>query len=203
MYEVSKDVYLFRGVLSLEEQKLLIDFYQANKEDFYRPQLASGSYMSLTMNCLGNHWDAKDYRYHKTRTDVDDKPVKPVPKEFINLAKTFSLAAFPYHNPDWDICIVNHYRSKIAKLGMHQDNSETTRAIESGHPIVSFSVGARCEFSIGPTRYGAKTISLAGGDVLVFGGSARLHYHGVKTVHHLEKHGTLSEGRLNFTLRKL
>lgn len=93
--------------------------------------------------------------------------------------------------------ICNHYQ-KGNRLGRHVDNSESSRALELGHPVASISLGASAIFEIGGPR---KTdpvdkVRLSHGDVLFFGGSARLAFHGITRVE------DDYYSRINFTLRK-
>jgi alkylated DNA repair protein (DNA oxidative demethylase) len=101
--------------------------------------------------------------------------------------------------------IANHYEAGKHKLGMHADNSESKAALDMEHPVVSISVGASCIFKIGDPVH---NILLHSGDILIFGGPARLDKHGVAKVydegwslyHTIGKN--LDYGRLNLTLRK-
>lgn len=197
MIEVVDGVFHFpKALIDLEETDLRA-IADAHKHEFYVPKIKSGHYMNLQMASFGKHWNAIDYKYYDTRNDIDDKPVNPVPGRLANMARQFSLEAFPYHNPSWDICLMNRYEPG-STLGMHQDNSESVGALEIGHPVVSFSIGSSCIFRIGgKVRAGIyHDIQLGSGDVVVFGGKARLNYHGIVKVNG-------PEPRINFTLRKM
>jgi alkylated DNA repair protein (DNA oxidative demethylase) len=204
MKKIKPGVFLFEGALPLHDRKELARWYEEQKDLFYTPILKSGHKMNLTMCQFGMHWNAKDYKYYSYRSDVDDKPVTLVPGHIKDMVKNFCLEAFPYHNPDWDIMIANHYKVSN-KLGMHADNSESSAALEIGHPVVSISIGASCIFKIGDPVH---NVLLHNGDVLVFGGPARLDKHGVAKVYDegwklYETIGApLDYGRLNITLRK-
>ena len=206
MYEVLPDVFLFRNVISISDQIALFDFYNYHKDNFYIPKLRTGKQMSVMMNCFGRHWNAKTYRYSPSRDDVDGKPVSSYPEGFDHIFKPLSIAAFPKYDPSWDICICNHYTIGISKLGTHQDNSESSSTMTSGHPVVSLSIGASCVFTLGKTGQDKK-ILLNGGDVILFGGQNRMIYHGVAKV--MDNDYPMREifhnniGRLNFTFRKM
>ncbi|HVI40122.1 MAG TPA: alpha-ketoglutarate-dependent dioxygenase AlkB [Anaerovoracaceae bacterium] len=196
------------GALSLLQQKRLIRLFKNHQEDLYIPKVKSGSYMNLQMGSFGWHWNAIDYKYYKTRNDVDDRPVADMLPEIVDTAKPFSLAKFPYHNPDWDICLFNYY-SPGSTLGMHRDNSESDTALSIGHPVVSFSVGASCIFRVGGLSRSSEyqDIRLSSGDVFIFGGESRLRFHGITKIFGYEDRVPFSKslncGRINFTLRKL
>ena len=81
--------------------------------------------------------------------------------------------------PDFvpDACLVNRY-SPGSRLTAHRDADEQDYA----QPIVSVSLGLPASFAFyGLTRGGkGRTVALADGDVLVWGGPARLVYHAVR-----------------------
>lgn len=191
--EVLDDVFIFTNGLTIQDKKHLNKILVQHEDQFYVPKFRGRYPMNLKIACLGKHWSATDNKYHDHRLDYDKKPVKPIPVELIDIAAKFSLAAFPYHLPSWDICIINEY-AKGSTLGIHADISESEDALKIGHPVVSFSLGASCEFVLGKKRAAEESIKLNNGDVLVFGGGARRIFHGVKEV----------EGgkRINLTLRK-
>src|SRR5438128_4325050 len=78
-----------------------------------------------------------------------------------------------------DACLINRYEPG-ARLSLHQDKDEQ----DFGAPIVSVSLGLPAVFVFGgmhrrdPTR----RVHLTHGDVVVWGGPARLRYHGVLTL---------------------
>ncbi|MCF6193910.1 MAG: alpha-ketoglutarate-dependent dioxygenase AlkB, partial [Kangiellaceae bacterium] len=78
-----------------------------------------------------------------------------------------------------DACLINQY-AVGRKLGSHQDKNEKDFA----QPIVSISIGLPAVFQIfGETRSEVKAeYTLQDGDVMVWGNSARLVYHGIKTI---------------------
>ena len=206
--EIFPGTWHFPNALSLLQQKKLIRFFKSMKDDLYIPKIKSGNYMNLQMGSLGWHWNAIDYKYYKTRNDVDDLPVKDIEPFLIELAKPYSLEVFPYHYPDWDICLFNYY-SPGSTLGMHRDNSESDAALSIGHPVVSFSVGASCIFRVGGLSRSAEyqDVRLKSGDVFIFGGESRLRFHGITKIFGFEGRVPFSKslhcGRINFTLRKL
>jgi len=74
-------------------------------------------------------------------------------------------------------------------------------------PVVSLSIGASCLFRFGNTSGRSRPwtdVQLESGDLFVFGGPARLAYHGVpKTIAGTGDPDTgLPSGRLNITLRE-
>lgn len=204
-FEIVPDAWHYPEALNIQEQEALVQLFLNEREKFYIPKLRSGHNMKLEMMCYGKHWNAKDYRYYAERSDIDNEPVSPLPNILINLAGKFNQLCFPEHEPTWDICIINHYKKK-SSLGLHRDDSERQETLNSGHPVISFSVGSECVFALGGTqRYDpVQNILLKSGDVFVFGNSSRLRYHGVTKIncHDSPFSKFLDSGRLNFTLRK-
>ncbi len=86
-------------------------------------------------------------------------------------------------------------------MGMHQDRDEQ----DFDAPVVSVSLGDSAVFRIGGATRGGPTqgVTLQSGDVLTFGGPARLAFHGVTKV--LPGSSTLlpQGGRINLTLRRV
>ena len=79
-----------------------------------------------------------------------------------------------------DICIVNWYGA-ASRMGLHQDKDESPASLERGAPVVSISIGDTAKFLFGGVkrRDPVETLLLQSGDAFVFGGPARLRYHGV------------------------
>ena len=78
-----------------------------------------------------------------------------------------------------DACLVNRY-AEGARLTAHRDADEQNFA----QPIVSVSLGLPASFAFyGLTRGGkGRSVALADGDVLVWGGPSRLVYHAVRPI---------------------
>jgi len=168
----------------------------------YVPIVRGGGRMRVRMLCLGRHWNGKTYRYEATRSDFDNLPAPPLPDEFRSLAG--ELARSAGMAIDADICILNYYDAD-GRMGLHQDKDEGERAIAAGVPVVSVSIGDTARFLIGGTRRRepVETILLESGDAFVFGGPARLCYHGVSRILPGTAPTELSvAGRFNLTFRQ-
>jgi len=90
-------------------------------------------------------------------------------------------------------------------MGLHQDKDESERAIAAGLPVVSVSIGDTARFMFGGLRRKDPVESrmLESGDAFVFGGPARLRYHGVSRVIPATAPPELAfAGRLNLTFRQ-
>ena len=84
---------------------------------------------------------------------------------------------------DADLCILNYYDAD-GRMGLHQDKDETDRSIAAGLPVVSISLGDTARFLFGGTkrRDPVDAMRLESGDAFVFGGAARLRFHGVSRI---------------------
>ena len=84
---------------------------------------------------------------------------------------------------DADLCILNFYDAD-GRMGMHQDKDEAERSIAAGIPVVSISIGDTARFLFGglKRKEPVEAIPLESGDAFVFGGPARLRYHGVSRI---------------------
>jgi DNA oxidative demethylase len=168
----------------------------------YVPIVRGGGTMRVRMLCLGRHWNGRTYRYETTRSDFDHLPVPPLPDEFRTLAR--DLAASVGMSIEPDICILNLYDAD-GRLGLHQDKDEREASIAMGVPVVSVSLGDTARFLFGGTRRKdpVAPILLESGDVFVFGGPARLRYHGVSRILPGTAPPVLElTGRLNLTFRQ-
>ena len=106
-------------------------------------------------------------------------------------------AGFPKFRPD--ACHINQYEAGI-KLGLHQDRHEC----DMTQPIVSVSFGLECVFLFGGLQRMDKPrhILLEHGDVFVWGGPARMCFHGVQPLKP-GSHPLTGPYRINLTFRKI
>jgi len=187
-----------------DRQRALVDECRAlldGATPAYVPVVRGGGKMHVRMLCLGRHWNGVTYRYEPTRSDFDHLPAPPLPETFRRAAAEIAQAAGM--SLDADICILNHYDA-VGRMGLHQDKDESPESIAAGFPVVSISLGDTATFLFGGARRRdpVQTIPLESGDAFVFGGPARLRYHGVSRItpgsapHELEL-----SGRFNLTLR--
>jgi len=194
-----------QAYLPIESQKQLVARcleLGAADAGFYTPIVRGGHPMSVRMLCLGRHWNALTYRYEDTRADIDLRPVPGLPEELATLAGRLAEDAGFAMNPD--ICIVNWY-SAGSRMGTHQDKDESPESIAAGAPVVSVSLGDTARFLFGGLRRKdpVQPIFLESGDGFVFGGPARLRYHGVSRIlTNTGPQGLGVQGRLNLTFRQ-
>jgi alkylated DNA repair protein (DNA oxidative demethylase) len=202
---IAPGAFLLAGWLGLEEQRALASQCQtlvAGQAGMYRPTVRGGGKMRLDMLCLGRHWNALTYRYEPTRADFDGLAAPPLPDEFRALAVRAAAAAGFSIAPD--VCIVNYYAAD-GRLGLHQDKDERAETLAAGVPVVSVSLGDTARFQWGGLRRRdpIETFPLESGDVFVFGGPARLRYHGVTRILPGTAPPALDmSGRFNLTFRQ-
>ncbi|MFE3852254.1 alpha-ketoglutarate-dependent dioxygenase AlkB family protein [Streptomyces griseorubiginosus] len=156
-----------------------------------------GGTMTARQVCLGRHW--YPYGYARTVVDGDGAPVKPFPHWLGELGRGAVRDALDLDVSGYDIALINFYDGD-ARMGMHRDSDEKADA-----PVVSLSLGDTCVFRFGNTETRTRPytdVELRSGDLFVFGGPARLAYHGVPRVHPGTAPPELGlTGRLNITLR--
>jgi DNA oxidative demethylase len=191
--------------LPLHQQRALVDQCRAIMDGpagGYVPTVRGGGKMHVRMMCLGRHWNALTYKYESSRTDHDDAPVAPVPEEWVRLVSRIAADAGFSFAPD--LCIMNWYDAE-GRMGLHQDKDEGRASIEAGLPVVSMSLGDTARFLFGGVkrRDPIQPLLLESGDAFVFGGAARLRYHGVSRIIPGTAPRELGiEGRFNLTFRR-
>nr|WP_315464178.1 DNA oxidative demethylase AlkB [uncultured Rhodoferax sp.] len=159
----------------------------------------NGLRMSVAMsNCGALGWisDAAGYRYQST-DPLTRSPWPPMPADFLALAiAAAEQAGYPSFAPD--ACLINRY-APGARMTMHQDQNER----DYSAPIVSVSLGLPAVFELGGLERSDKVqrLGLRHGDVLVWGGPARLRFHGVRTVKP-GQHPLTGAYRFNLTFRQ-
>jgi alkylated DNA repair protein (DNA oxidative demethylase) len=174
----------------------------AQDAPFYRPVMpGSGKSFSVeetNFGPLGWVSDKSGYRYQDSHP-VTGKPWPAIPRTLLSLWDEITSALYPNAEPP-QCCLVNLYREG-ARMGLHQDRDET--ALEA--PVVSVSLGDDSLFRIGGTqRKGAtRSLRLQSGDVVMFGGPARLAFHGIDRIYHGSSMLISGGGRINLTLRRV
>jgi DNA oxidative demethylase len=166
----------------------------------FRHMVTPGGFpMSVAMtNCGAWGWvtDRRGYRY--TDTDPATGVRWPVmPRAFARLAaRAAEVAGFGEFAPD--ACLINRYEPG-ARLTLHQDKDE----LDLRHPIVSVSLGLAATFQFGgmERRARCRRVPVMHGDVVVWGGPARLFYHGVLPLK-AGVHAATGPYRINLTFRR-
>jgi DNA oxidative demethylase len=191
---------VLHGFALLDESALLDAIGEVTAKASFRHMLTPrGFRMSVAMtNCGSLGWitDRAGYRYDGTDPESGLR-WPPMPDSFLKLAKNAAAeAGFPGFVPD--ACLVNRYAAGT-KLSLHQDKDER----DFGAPIVSASLGVPAVFLFGGLSRTdkAQRVPVSHGDVVVWGGPARLRYHGVMPLKE-GHHPLLGAHRVNLTFRK-
>ncbi len=196
---IAPGVILWRERFSKTEQQTVLNDVLARikQAPFYRPVMpGSGKSFSVEESNFGPlGWisDKTGYRYQATHP-VTGAAWPEMPALLIDLWREIADA------PDAQCCLVNLYRQG-ARMGLHQDKDE--KALSA--PVVSVSLGDEALFRIGgETRRGpTRSVELASGDVVMFGGAARLAYHGIDRIKPGSSSLVPGGGRINLTLRRV
>src|SRR2546423_12469299 len=203
--EIAPGAHHFSGYLSLDRQVALVGDCRALVDGAipaYVPVVRGGGKMHVRMLCLGRHWNGKTYQYEPTRSDFDDLPAPPLPAAFRRVAETLAREAGMPFAPD--LCILNYYDAD-GRMGRHQDKDETAQSLAAGVPVVSVSVGDTARFLFGGLKRKdpVEARLLESGDAFVFGGPARLRFHGVsRIVPNTAPRELDLTGRFNLTFRQ-
>lgn len=197
---VPDGVAILRGVALPQAAAILAAVERISEQAPFRTmQVPGGGTMSVAMtNCGTAGWvtDLNGYRY-STIDPLTGQAWPKMPEIIRELAvRTADVAGFPGFSPD--ACLINRYEPG-ARMGLHQDRDEADRSA----PIVSVSLGLPATFLFGGLKRNdpQTRIALHHGDVIVWGGPARMNHHGISPLKdgvHLE----LGRQRLNLTIRR-
>ncbi|MCW1430359.1 DNA oxidative demethylase AlkB [Novosphingobium sp. JCM 18896] len=192
--------WLLGGFALGEASALLAEIARtAQAAPFRHLETRSGGTMSVAMtNCGAAGWvsDRRGYRY------TEDDPLSgrrwpAMPPCFRDLARRAAETA-GFRNFEPDACLINRY-APGSRLSLHQDRDEARHDA----PIVSVSLGVPARFLWGgrersdrPRRH-----DLFHGDVVVWGGPARLTFHGIDTLR-AAHHAETGDLRFNLTFRR-
>jgi alkylated DNA repair protein (DNA oxidative demethylase) len=199
---IAPGVILWREWFAPEAQKALLNDVMARLDQapLYHPVMpGSGKPFSVQESNFGPlGWvsDKSGYRYQATHP-VTSEPWPAIPAPLLALWEAVAPVFLPTPPPP-SCCLVNLYRDG-ARMGLHQDRDEA----DASAPVIGVSLGDEALFRIGganrkdPTR----SVRLASGDVIAFGGPARLAFHGIDRVRAGTSTLIAGGGRLSLTLR--
>jgi alkylated DNA repair protein (DNA oxidative demethylase) len=191
---------LLRGFASPIEADLIAALRAIVEQAPFRHMMTPGGHrMSVAMtNCGSFGWvtDRTGYRYDTHDPDAG-RSWPAMPPSFRELAgQAASRAGFNGFAPD--ACLINRYQPG-ARMSLHQDRDE----LDLAAPIVSVSLGLPAIFLFGGLKRSDKPnrFRLQHGDIAVWGGLARLAFHGVAPLADGE-HALMGRQRINLTFRK-
>jgi alkylated DNA repair protein (DNA oxidative demethylase) len=191
---------VLRGFATKHSASLLNAVADAAATAPFRHQVTPGGFrMSVAMtNCGAFGWitDESGYRY-VAEDPLSGDPWPPMPACFCRLANDAAAEA-GFDGFEADACLINRYEPG-ARMTLHQDHDER----DLSAPIVSVSLGVPAMFLFGGLKRSdrQRRIPLCHGDVVVWGGPARLRYHGVLPLKE-DRHPALGARRINLTFRK-
>ena len=203
--EIAPGAHHLARYLSIGRQRELVERCRSLMDGAvpaYVPVVRGGGKMHVRMLCLGRHWNARTYTYEATRGDFDGLAVPPLPPDMRDLAQEIAMATGMRIDPD--LCLINYY-DVDGRMGLHQDKDEGAASLAAGIPVVSLSVGDTARFLFGglKRRDPVEAMPLESGDAFVFGGPARLRYHGVSRIAPCTAPPELGmTGRFNLTFRQ-
>jgi alkylated DNA repair protein (DNA oxidative demethylase) len=191
---------LLRGFVRPFESEVIAALQDIVEQSPFRHMVTPGGHrMSVAMtNCGSFGWvtDHSGYRYDASDPGTG-KHWPAMPSSFGKLAaQAADRAGFGGFSPD--ACLINRYEPG-ARMSLHQDKDER----DFGAPIVSVSLGLPAVFLFGGLKRDdrPRRFRLGHGDVVVWGGPARLVFHGVAPLADGD-HALLGRQRINLTFRK-
>jgi DNA oxidative demethylase len=191
---------LLRGFIRDDAKAVLQAIERIAAASPFRNMVTPGGFtMSVAMtNCGKAGWitDRRGYRYAAI-DPLTEKPWPAMPELFADLAtRAAATAGFADFAPD--ACLVNRYEPG-ARMSLHQDKDER----DFTQPIVSVSLGLPATFLFGGEKRSdrPKRLRLESGDVVVWGGPARMAFHGIDPLSQ-SVDALTGARRYNLTLRK-
>jgi alkylated DNA repair protein (DNA oxidative demethylase) len=197
---IAEGAALLRGLAKPVEADLIAALREIVSQAPFRRMITPGGHqMSVAMTSCGSAgWvtDRSGYRYDGVDPE-SGKPWPAMPPVLCDLAgQAAATAGFASFSPD--ACLINRYQPG-ARMSLHQDKDEQ----DFDAPIVSVSLGLPAIFLFGGLKRADKPrrFRLEHGDIAVWGGPARLFFHGVAPLADGE-HSVMGRQRINLTFRK-
>eukprot|EP00927_Polykrikos_kofoidii_P064127 TRINITY_DN5917_c0_g1_i1.p1 TRINITY_DN5917_c0_g1~~TRINITY_DN5917_c0_g1_i1.p1 ORF type:complete len:894 (+),score=168.51 TRINITY_DN5917_c0_g1_i1:157-2682(+) len=165
---------------------------------------------------LGRHWNSVSQKWENSRGNLDGVSPPELPKLLIDIygealrranrdLKSRKLKLLPDGRLP-DVAVVNFFEP-AGSMQEHQDKTESKASIDAKLPVMGICIGDACDFAYGTdaptTTRKPKTVRLESGDVYLFGGEARLLWHGVSKIVPRTAPPSLRllPGRLSITLK--
>jgi len=198
--QIGEQSYVLRGYALPWIDRLLPELRRVLAQSPFRQMVTPGGFtMSAALSSCGElGWttDPSGYRY----TALDPRSRQPWPAMPETLRQLAAHAAADAGFSDFvpDACLINRYVPG-AKMSLHQDKNERRYTA----PVVSVSLGLPAVFLFGGLRRSdrPRRLRLESGDIVVWGGPARLAFHGVDPLADGD-HPLTGRCRINLTFRK-
>jgi len=200
MEAIVPGAFLLHGYAADQAKPLLRAIERIAAASPFRNMVTPGGFtMSVAMtNCGTAGWitDRRGYRYAET-DPLNDRPWPAMPKLIADLAARAAAAA-GFNDFAPDACLINRYEPG-ARMSLHQDKDER----DFTQPIVSISLGLPATFLFGGAKRSdrPRRLKLESGDIVVWGGPARLVFHGINPLP-AGSDSLTGAVRYNLTLRK-
>ncbi len=198
--ELGPGAVVLRAFATADAEALLAALGRVTEQAPWRHMVTPGGLpMSVAMtNCGALGWvsDRAGYRY-AVLDPATGRPWPPMPAAFLRVARAAAeTAGYAGFTPD--ACLANRY-APGTRLSLHQDRNER----DFDAPIVSVSLGVPATFLFGGLSRAdrSRREPLFHGDVVVWGGPARLQFHGILPLKEA-RHPLTGACRINLTLRK-
>lgn len=198
--ELCPGAVVLRHFARSRQAEILDALHVITAEAPFRHMITPGGFrMSVALtNCGFRGWvsDQAGYRYDVLDPESGNR-WPPMPAVLLKLARDAAASA-GFENYQPDACLINRYEPG-ARLSLHQDRNE----LDFDAPIVSVSLGLPAIFLWGGSRRADKPvrIPLWHGDVMAWGGPARLRYHGILPIKE-GYHSFAGSYRINLTFRR-
>lgn len=199
------DVHWLKGYALPQQVNLVHDLHEVIAQSPFRRMVTPGGFtMSVAMTNCGNlGWVTSRAGYRYTSYDpLNELSWPPMPASFLAIAQS-AARQVGYADFIPDACLINRYNIG-ARMSLHQDKNEK----DYSQPIVSVSLGLPATFQLGGFERSDKPLKLLleHGDVVVWGKSARMRYHGILPLKAgMNPSGitpALNDCRINLTFRK-
>jgi alkylated DNA repair protein (DNA oxidative demethylase) len=197
---LERGAWILRGFALPDADALLVGIAGIDAQaPFHHMETPGGWRMSVALTNAGRFgWTSSREGYRYLPDDpASGKPWPVMPDPFLDVTRrAAATAGYPGFEPD--ACLVNRYEPG-ARLSLHQDRDE----LDMTAPIVSVSLGLPAIFLWGGERRSdrPRRIRVEHGDVIVWGGPARLNFHGVDVLKD-GSHPLTGERRYNLTFRR-
>ena len=195
--DITPGAVLMRGLATPQDREFLSAIDEiCEAAPLHNAVTPTGLPMSVMVTDCGEP-RAFSRRWDPDNPNAQKKTWPPMPRVLRDFAIRCAVrAGFPEFKPD--ALHINRYQAGT-KLGLHQDRHEC----DLNQPIVSVSFGLECVFLFGGLTKLEKPrhILLEHGDVFVWGGPARMCFHGVQPLKP-GSHWLTGPYRLNLTFRK-